>query len=281
MKLLKLLTFAAVVHFLTVASMIAQTESRPHATFSAFTTAPHPGIIYEVQTITSFGQCATVQFNEIHVPGVHLAVLVDYEEHLSIAILSEEFQYIDAINQFGERVPAVFFWQNRTFESVPCPIQYIVAPPSFLLYEAPGAKPIVNTSNRAEITPELEGIAGFILNESSWVVIRGMGTTMHLENGYLKDPVLTLHADQFLLDDFNDDTINSITNDNWKDTLRRDTLEFWELEPEDPNEAALVTYLYPGAYTAHITSKDESGQGLVDVFIIPYTLPIHRIGEPE
>ena len=80
-------------------SLFGQQISRSHAIFSAFTSAPHPGIIYEVQPITTYGACITVQYNEIHVPGTHLTVVIDYEEHLSIPVISETFEYMDAINQ--------------------------------------------------------------------------------------------------------------------------------------------------------------------------------------
>tara|TARA_B100001123_G_scaffold132320_1_gene153502 strand:+ start:18639 stop:18752 length:114 start_codon:yes stop_codon:yes gene_type:complete len=37
---------------------------------------------------------------------------------------------------------------------------------------------------------------------------------MDLGGGYIEDPVLNLHADQDLLDDFNEDTKNSISTGN-------------------------------------------------------------------
>jgi tRNA A37 threonylcarbamoyladenosine synthetase subunit TsaC/SUA5/YrdC len=46
------------------------------------------------------------------------------------------------------------------------------------------------------------------------------------------------------------------------------------MAPEDENEAALVTYLYPGAYTVVLEGKDESGTGLVEVYLAPYSLPL-------
>jgi hypothetical protein len=274
MKQIAQILIAITLSFFVAPSLLAQQSSRSHSIFSAFTTAPNPGIIYEVQSITTYGACVTVQYNEIHVPGSHLAVLADYEEHLSIPVISETFEYMDAINQFGEHVDAVFTWQDRIFDSTPCPIVYVVAPPSFLLYEAPGARPMVNTSNRAEIAPGKPGIAGFVINEPTWVIIRGIGPSMNLDGGYIHDPVITLHADQYLLDDLNDDLENSISNDNWQDTVRKETLEYWDMVPENENESALVTYLYPGPYTVHLATKEESGSGLVEVYIAPYSLPL-------
>ena len=255
-------------------SLSAQNESPTHATFSAFTTGNHSGHFFTVESISSEGICATVRYIETVTPGGHRQALVDYEEHVSIPILNEPFEYITAVNQFGEPVSAVFHWQGRVFESVPCPIQYIIAPPSVLLYKAPGAQPMTNTSNRAEITGEHPAITGFVLNEPSWVIIRGIGSSMNLESGYIDDPVITLHADQYLFDDFNDDLENSITNDNWQDTLRVETLDHFGLAPDNENESALITYLLPGPYTVHLNTHGETGSGLVEVYVAPYTLPM-------
>lgn len=253
-------------------SSYAQEQPINHATFSAFTTGRDSGHLFRVESITSEGLCATVQYIEMNTPGVRTQALVDYDEHISIPIVDEPFEYITAVNQFGDPVNAVFNWQGRIFESVPCPIQYVVAPPSVILYEAPGAQPMTNTSNRAEVLEGTPAIAGFVLNEPSWVIIRGIGPSMNLESGYIDDPVITLHADQYLWDDVNDDLENSITNDNWNDTMRADTLEHFGLAPENENESALVTYLNPGPYTVHLSSNGEQGSGLVEVYVAPYAL---------
>ncbi len=50
---------------------------------------------------------------------------------------------------------------------------------------------------------------------------------------------------------------------------------------DSPNEAALATYLYPDACTAHLSTNGEIGQGLGEVYVTPYSLPIQRIAEPE
>lgn len=250
----------------------AQEHPLKHATFSAFTTGRDSGHLFMVEFISSEGLCATVRYIEMDTPGFHTQALVDYEEHISIPILSEQFEYITAVNQYGDPVHAVFHWQNKIFESVPCPIQYVVAPPSVLLYEAPGAQPMTNTSNRAEVSSGKPAITGFVLNEPSWVIIRGIGPSMNLESGYIDDPVITLHADQYLFDDFNDDLENSITNDNWQDTLRVDTLKHFELAPENENESTLITYLLPGPYTVHLNTHGEPGSGLVEVYVAPYAL---------
>jgi hypothetical protein len=254
-------------------SLGGQELTDEYSTFSAFTAAPHPGIIYTVESISTYGACARVTYREVQVPGAHPTVVAEYEEHISIPVLTGEIEYIDSVNQFGDPVPAVFLWQDKIYESIPCPIQYFAAPPSFLLYEARKA-PMVNTSNRAEVSPDKVAIAGFVLKQPSWVIIRGMGPSLRAQIEAISDPVITLHSETVLLDDFNDDLENSITNDNWQDTLRADTLEFWDMAPEDENEAALVTYLYPGAYTVVLEGKDESGTGLVEVYLAPYSLPL-------
>ena len=88
----------------------------------------------------------------------------------------------------------------------------------------------------------------------------------------ITDPIITLYADQYLLDDFNDDLENSIRDDNWQDALRRDSLEYWELVLTHTEEAALVTYLRSGAYTAPLSSNGGSGTGVVEVYIAPLAL---------
>ena len=95
---------------------------------------------------------------------------------------------------------------------------------------------------------------------------------MNLDNGYITDPVITLHLDEYLIDDLNDDLENSISNDNWQDTPRKEILEFREMAPSNENESALVTYLYPGPYTVHLTDNRGSGSGIVEVYIAPYAL---------
>lgn len=257
----------------SLTSLQGQELTGEYATLSAFTASPHPGIIFEVESITTYGACATVVYREIHVPGAHPAVIAEYEEHLSVPVLSSEIEYIDAVNQFGEPVASVIHWQDRIYESTPCPIQYFTAPPSFLLYEAPKA-PLVNTSNRAEVTPDNVAIAGFVLKQAGWVILRGIGPSLDMNEAVLEDPVITLHSGEYLLDDFNDDLENSITNDNWQDTLRRDTLEFWKMEPQSERESALVTYLHPGAYTVILEGNGGSGTGLVEVYLAPYSLPL-------
>lgn len=256
------------------ASSYGQEPATTHATFSTFATGRDSGHLFRVESITSEGLCATVRYIEMDTPGYHTQALVDRNEHISIPILDEPFEYIHAINQFGEHVYASFLWQGRTFESTPCPIQYVVAPPSVILYKAPGAQPMTNTSNRAEVLEGKPAIAGFVINKPSWVIIRGIGPSMKLESGYIDDPVITLHADQYLWDDLNDDLENSITNDNWNDTVRADTLEHFGLAPENENESALVTYLNPGPYTVHLSSNGELGSGLVEVYVAPYALSL-------
>lgn len=259
--------------FTGVSAVPAQSEGPTHATFSTFTTGRHSGHIFKVEKITSTGRCATVHFIEAFSLGVHTQALVNYEEHISIPIIEDEILTIDAINQFGERIDAFFLWNGKWFEQIICPLRLAEPANDFILYQSPGAHPIVNSSNRAHITPDNPAIAGIILNEPSWVIIRGTGPSLDPKENPISDPSITLHADQYLFDDFNDDLENSISNDNWQDTLRKDSLEYWQLAPANTLEAALVTYLSPGSYTAHLRSKDGSGIGIVEVYVAPYVLP--------
>ena len=139
-------------------SLNGQDTKPTYATFSAFTSSPHPGIVYTVDRIRTYGACVTVEYIRSTVPGYHPAVVTDYDEHISIPIIDDSFAYIDAVDQFGDPVPAVFLWQGQTFESTPCPIVYVTMPPSYVLYEAPGAQPLVNTSNRSMVIDEHPGI---------------------------------------------------------------------------------------------------------------------------
>lgn len=271
---LSLKTKAPIVLLLGFISPIFGQQLIPtHATFSAFTTGNHSGHILKVNSIVQTGPCVTVEFIEYVIPGGHLQVLVEYEEHISIPILSDEIQVIDSRNQYGDSVDAVFHWQDEIFIPINCPLRVSEPLEISTLYNLESSRPIINTSNRSEVSEGHPAIAGFVLNQPSWVIIRGIGPSMNLNSDYLDDPVITLHADQYLFDDFNDDLENSITNDNWQDTLRVETLEYFDLVPQDERESALITYLLPGPYTVHLTTNGEAGSGLVEVFVAPYALP--------
>ena len=171
---LKIITFVALIIGLQNSTHAQETIS-DHSVLSAVAIGPDSGVIYTIDKIYTYGACVTVEYRRVDVPGAHTQALVEYEEHLALPVIADSFQYIDAIDQYGDPVPASFTWQGRFIEATPCPIQYITAPPSFLLYEAAGAQPMANTSNRATVGEESPAIAGFVLKEPTWVIIRGIG----------------------------------------------------------------------------------------------------------
>ena len=119
----------------------------------------------------------------------------------------------------------------------------------------------LNISTRAGVLTGdniLDG--GFIISgtDDKAVLIRGLGPSLaqFMLTSVLADPVLELH-----------DSIGVITtNDNWQDTQQTE-IEATGLAPTDPNEAAIVTTLSPGAYTAILEGKDGgTGTGLVEIY---------------
>lgn len=108
-------------------------------------------------------------------------------------------------------------------------------------------------------------IGGFILGNTqtdATIVIRGLGPSLSSEGitDFLADPVLTLY-------DANGNVLES--DDNWKDSQESE-LEALNLAPTNDSEAAIVTTLAPGAYTAILEGKSgASGVGLVEVYNLP------------
>ena len=121
---------------------------------------------------------------------------------------------------------------------------------------------VTNVSTRVQ-TGAGEGvsIAGFIVvgDVEKKVVVRGLGPSLASAgvSGALADPTLELY-------DSAGTTV--ATNNNWKDTQEqaiRDT----NLAPADVLEAALVTTLAPGSYTAVMRGVNGTiGIGLVEVY---------------
>jgi len=106
-------------------------------------------------------------------------------------------------------------------------------------------------------------IAGFIVASSTGgsgqVVVRALGPTLGsfgIANP-LADPVLELH-------DVNGTLI--VSNDNWKSDQQTE-IEATGLQPSNDAEAAIVTTLAPGAYTAIQSGQSGgTGVGLVEVY---------------
>lgn len=104
---------------------------------------------------------------------------------------------------------------------------------------------------------------GFIIQGSAGkaktVLIRAIGPSLsEVLNGVLPDPTLSLYGE--------DPTTPLATNDNWQDTQKSE-IEATGLAPVSDLEAAVLTTLEPGAYTAIVSGKDGgTGIGLVEIY---------------
>ena len=121
-----------------------------------------------------------------------------------------------------------------------------------------GPKSFANLSTR--VRTELGNdvaIGGFIINGNApkTVIIRALGPSVPV-TGNLADPTLELH----------DGTGKLIaSNDNW--SSNRDNIMWSGLAPKDDHEAAIVTTLSPGSYTAIVRGvSNTSGVALVEIF---------------
>jgi len=104
-------------------------------------------------------------------------------------------------------------------------------------------------------------IGGFIvgLGNGAEVIVRGIGPSLASAGiaNPLPDPVVTL---------FDSNGVIMANNDNWKDT-QQIAIEGTTLPPTNDAEAAVITSLAPGAYTAIVSGKNgATGVGLVEVF---------------
>ena len=122
----------------------------------------------------------------------------------------------------------------------------------------PKPQSLLNVSTRLQDqTGDNALIGGFIIsgNASKQIIVRGIGPSLPL-GGSLADPILSLY-------DSNGKLI--ATNDNWN--ANRAAVLATGLAPADEHEAAIVMSLAPGAYTAILTSADDtSGIALVEVY---------------
>ena len=101
-------------------------------------------------------------------------------------------------------------------------------------------------------------IGGIIVSGSAddSLLIRAIGPSLPLPND-LADPVLELH---------DADGVTLMTNDNWRDTQEAD-IEGTGLAPSNDAEAAILTILSPGAYTAIVRGAgDTTGIALVEAY---------------
>ena len=133
----------------------------------------------------------------------------------------------------------------------------------------PPAAQLVNISTRGHLHRTSEDasgqrtvlIGGFIIygSQPKTVVLRAIGPSLGSSGvpSALTDPTLVLHsADGNVL----------ASNDNWQDAQQSE-LATSGLAPRDEREAAIMTTLAPGLYTAVLREKDGSGgTGLVEVY---------------
>jgi hypothetical protein len=91
------------------------------------------------------------------------------------------------------------------------------------------------------------------------VLVRAIGPSLTSQNvsGPLQDPML----------DLNDSNGNLIaSDDNWKDSQQAE-IEATGAAPTDDREAAIISMLAPGAYTAIVSGKNNgTGVGLVEAY---------------
>jgi arylsulfate sulfotransferase len=121
----------------------------------------------------------------------------------------------------------------------------------------------LNLSTRGRVGPDQGAlIGGFIVtgSDTKTIVLRAIGPSLGNAglSGTLADPVITL---------FDAAGRPLATNDNWQAGDNSDQIAADGLAPSDPAEAALLTTLEPGAYTAVVTGNDDAlGIGLVEVY---------------
>jgi hypothetical protein len=140
---------------------------------------------------------------------------------------------------------------------------------AFDLSAASAAK-LVNFATRGLIQPaDKLMIAGFIIqNGPIKTVIRAIGPSLTAFgiNNALPDTTLQLR-------DVNGNLI--LENDNWKvrssdGSSQQAEMEATQLQPTNDLEAAFVTTIQPGQYTAQVRGKPEStGIGVVQVYFLP------------
>jgi hypothetical protein len=129
---------------------------------------------------------------------------------------------------------------------------------------------LVNFATRGLVQPaDKLMIAGFIIqNGPVKAVVRAIGPSLAAFgiNNALPDTTLQIR-------DPNGNVV--VENDNWKvrssdGTSQQAEMEATQLQPTNDLEAALVTTLQPGQYTAQVRGKPEStGIGVVQVYFLP------------
>ncbi|MFN2623346.1 MAG: hypothetical protein ABR611_10915, partial [Chthoniobacterales bacterium] len=132
-------------------------------------------------------------------------------------------------------------------------------------YDLSGASParLANIATRGLVQPgDKLMIAGFIIqNGPVRVVVTALGPSLLAfgVSNALPDTTLELH-------DGNGNLV--LANDDWKNNQKAE-LESTGLQPSNDLEAALVTTIQPGQYTAQVRGKNNaSGIGVVQVYFL-------------
>jgi hypothetical protein len=150
----------------------------------------------------------------------------------------------------------------------PTPTASTTPAPSATPAASPTPSPVaraLNLSTRMRVlTGDNIGIGGFIItgSASKHVLIRALGPSLSLglsSHLKLEDPVLELHGPGAFV---------PITNDNWRDDPTQEALIIATgIPPTNNLESAIDARLYPGAYTALISGKNNTtGVGLIEVY---------------
>lgn len=135
----------------------------------------------------------------------------------------------------------------------------------FELYDLdPATGRIANISTRSRVdTGDNVMIGGFILGGTTTtkIIVRAIGPSLVASGvaGALSDPTLEIYNSNGVL-------LNS--NDNWRTSQEAEILAT-SLSPTDDREAAIVSTLAPGAYSAVIRgANDSTGVALVEVYAL-------------
>ncbi|HSH39226.1 MAG TPA: putative Ig domain-containing protein [Chthoniobacterales bacterium] len=126
----------------------------------------------------------------------------------------------------------------------------------------PDLSSLRNISSRARVgVGDDVLIGGFIIGGGvpTRVVVRGIGPSLASAGvtNPLVDPTLTLHNSEGAVIE---------SNDNWRSEYPQRILDTG-IPPSDDREAAIVTTLQPGSYTAIVRGRDETtGIGLVEIY---------------
>ena len=129
--------------------------------------------------------------------------------------------------------------------------------------DPPSLARLVNISSRGPVgTDDGVMIGGFIIGEAALkVLVRAIGPSLGIGGAPvpLQDTALELH-------DASGDVIGY--NDDWKESQQAD-IEATTIPPPDDREAAILTTLAPGNYTAILRGKDDTtGSALIEAYAL-------------